>query len=163
MWLAKRVNGRVHSTTGAVPAERLDTERQFLSPLPPRRFDTAYRDPRRVHLALPLIEWDGVRYSVPPGCVGQMVALPGGGGLRRAPGHLGWTDGRHPRARRAPHDDVWDPAHRQAAEAAALGRTRAPLHVVDRPLDPRPATPFADYDVETPDLGARYGAVGGMA
>ena len=28
-WLAKRVNGRVHSTTGAVPAERLVTERQF--------------------------------------------------------------------------------------------------------------------------------------
>ena len=72
-WLAKRVNGRVHSVTGAVPLERLDTERQFLAPLPPHRFDTAYREPRRVHVALPLIEWDAVRYSVPPQCLGQMV------------------------------------------------------------------------------------------
>ena len=63
----------------------------------------------------------------------------------------------------APHEDVWDPAHRQAAEAAALGRTKVPLRLVDGPLVPRPAQPFADYDVDAPDLCARYGTVGEMA
>jgi hypothetical protein len=60
----------------------------------------------------------------------------------------------------APHDDVWDPAHRQAAEAAALGRTKVPLRLVGGPLVPRPAKPLAEFDVEAPDLAARYGAVG---
>jgi hypothetical protein len=61
-------------------------------------------------------------------------------------------------------DDVWDPAHRAAAEAAALGRRR-PLRLVRS--DPVPADvtplqlPFGDYDVEPPDLAARYGLDGG--
>ncbi len=162
-WLAKRVNGRVHSTTGAVPAERLATERQFLAPLPPHRFDTAYRDPRRVHVALPLIEWEAVRYSVPPECLGQMV----GARVEVDSGELqvtwgGKTVATH-RLVDSPHDDVWEPAHRQAAEAAALGRTRVPLYAVGGPLVPRPAAPFAEFDVDIPDLDARYGAVGEMA
>jgi len=162
VWLAKRVNGRVHSVTGDRPVDRLDVERPFLRPLPPQRFDTAYREPRRVHVALPLIEWDAVRYSVPPECLGQVVGcrveVDSGvlqitwGGRTVATHHL--VD--------APHDDVWDPAHRQAAEAAALGRTKVPLRLVDGPLVPRPAQPFADYDVDAPDLSARYGTVGEM-
>ena len=56
-----------------------------------------------------------------------------------------------------PSNPVWDPAHRAAAEAAALGRTRAPLRLVGGPRTPRPARPLADYDVEAPDLAARYG------
>lgn len=66
LWLAERVNGRVHSVTGEIPAERLGTERRFLSPLPRRRYDTAYAEPRTVHVAVPLITWKGVRYSVTP-------------------------------------------------------------------------------------------------
>ena len=53
---------------------------------------------------------------------------------------------------RAPHDDVWDPAHRPDAEAAALGRTQTPLRLVGGPLVPRPAEPLADFDVDVPDL-----------
>ena len=45
------LGGRAGERPGALgdhrgrPADRLVTERHFLSPLPPRRFDTAYRDP----------------------------------------------------------------------------------------------------------------------
>lgn len=162
VWLTKRVNGRVHSVTKETPAVRLDTERRFLRPLPPKRFDTAYRAPRRVHVALPLIEWDGVRYSVPPECLGQMVGIRvevDSGILQISWG--GTTVGTH-RLVAAPHDDVWDPIHRKAAESAALGRTKVPLRLVGAPLVPRPAEPFAEFDVEAPDLVARYGGAGGM-
>jgi hypothetical protein len=55
---------------------------------------------------------------------------------------------------------VWDPAHRVAAEAAALGR-RAVLCLVPPPATTTPTPlqlPFGDYDVEPLDLAARYGS-----
>lgn len=160
VWLATRVNGRVHSVTKEMPTERLMTEANFFSPLPPKRFDTAYREPRRVHFALPLIEWDAVRYSVPPECLGQMV----GARVEVDSGELQITWGTQVvgthRLVAPPHDDVWDPLHRQAAEAAALGRTKAPLRVVGGLLVPRPARPLAEFDVDALDLVARYGALG---
>jgi len=135
-----------------------------LAPLPRRRFDTAYVEARRVHVAVPLVTWDDVRYSVPPDCLGQMVTarvevdatelVLSCGGRVVARHQLG-----------APgSDDVWDPAHRAAAEAAALGRKR-PLRLVSDVSVPAPVAtalqlPFGDYDVEAPDLAARYGGEG---
>jgi len=158
-WLAERVNGRVHGTTGETPAERLATERRFLSPLAPRRYDTAYGEPRRVHMAVPLIEWKGVRYSVDPACIGQKVACREE--VDACELTITWANqavGTHAVVPSG-SPDVWDPAHRAAAEAAALGRTRPALRLVTGPLEPRPADPFGDYDVETPDLDARYGTL----
>jgi transposase len=157
-WLADRVNGRVHGTTGEIPAVRLRRERPFLSPLPRRRYDTAYVEPRRVHVAVPLIHWKGVRYSVDPSCIGQKVACReevDGGELTVT--WAGRDVARHILA--APGtSEVWDPAHRAAAEAAALGRTRPALRLVTPAVPvPRPASPYGDYDVAAPDL-ARYGA-----
>jgi transposase len=159
-WLAKRVNGRVHSVTGETPAERLVTERQFLSPLPRRRYDTAYQEPRRVHLAVPLVHWKGVRYSVTPGAIGQKVACREEvDSSELAITWAGLDVGRH-RIAAPGSPDVWDPEHRKAAEAAALGRTRPALRLVaTEEVEPRPADPYADYDVEDPDLTARYGAL----
>ena len=160
VWLAKRVNGRVHSTTGEVPAERLAIERGFLSPLPRRRYDTAYQEPRRVHLAVPLIHWKGVRYSVTPGAIGQKVACR----EKVDSGELsitwaGLDVGRH-RIAAPGSPDVWDPEHRKAAEAAALGRTRPALRLVTTQApEPRPADPYASYDVDVPDLASRYGTL----
>lgn len=157
VWLARRVNGRVHGTTGEVPAERLEVERGFLSPLPRRRYDTAYAEPRRVHLAVPLIHWKGVRYSVEPGAIGQRVACReevDSGELSIT--WAGLDVGTH---RIAPpgSPDVWDPEHRKAAEAAALGRTRPALRLVTTQApEPRPADPYASYDVDVPDLASRY-------
>jgi transposase len=156
-WLAERVNGRVHSVTKERPADRLGIERDLLAPLPARRFDTAYAEPRRVHVAVPLIEWEAVRYSVPPECLGQRVGCRvevDSGTLE-----ISWANavvGTHTLVA-APHDDVWDPGHRAAAEAAALGRTRAPLRLVSGPQTPRPADPLAEFDVAIPDLAERYG------
>ena len=156
-WLAQRVNGRVHSVIKERPLDRLVSEQRFLSPLPARRFDTAYAEPRRVHIAVPLIEWDAVRYSVPPACLGQKVGCRvevDSGLLEITWG--GTVVGTH-RLVDAPHDDVWDPIHRRDAEAAALGRSRTPLRLVHGSPLPRPAAPLADYDVAAPDLQARYG------
>lgn len=52
-WLAERVHGRSHRTTGVAPEERLVAERRLPQPLPRRRFDTAYIEARRVHVAVP--------------------------------------------------------------------------------------------------------------
>jgi hypothetical protein len=60
---------------GEVPADRFAVEAGLLTPLPRRRFDTAYVDARRVHVAIPQIEWRGVHYSVPPRCLGQKVEV----------------------------------------------------------------------------------------
>jgi transposase len=158
IYLAERVNSKLHGTTGEAPAQRLEIERRFLEALPPRRFDTAYAEPRRVHVALPFIEWQGVRYSVPPECLGQKlecrVEVDSGELSIALAGHLVAT---HRLAERGA-GEVWDPAHRQAAEAAALGRTKVPLRLVaDTSALPRPANELAGYDVEVPDLDLRYG------
>jgi transposase len=158
LWLATRVNGRAHSVTGGAPAERAEIERRFLSPLPRRRYDTAYAEPRRVHLAVPLVHWKGVRYSVTPGCIGQKVACREE--VDSTELTVTWAAHDAGRHRIVPpgSPDVWDPEHRKAAEAAALGRTRPALRLVGPDeRTPRPSDPYADYDVEAPDLEGRYG------
>jgi transposase len=73
-WLAQEADRRVHGTVKEVVAERFERERPALQPLPATRYDTAYRETRRV-------SWDGYvevranRYSVPEGLVGQVVSV----------------------------------------------------------------------------------------
>ena len=110
-------------------------------------------------MALPLVAWDDVRYSVPPDCLGQMVACRVE--VDSSELELRWGGRVIARHQLVPpgSDDVWDPAHRAAAEAAALGR-RAVLRLVPPPATATPTPmqlPFGDYDVEPPDLAARYG------
>jgi hypothetical protein len=166
LWLPQRYHARAHSTTGEAPAARLEVERRFLASLPRRRFDTAYVEPRRVHPRLPLVEWDTVAYSVPPECVATLVTcrvevdsttlevLSGATVVARHTLQPGATE------------PVWDPAHRQAAEAIALSRARPDLRLV--PPRPEPAAAPAgrlelgdgDYDVDAVDLAGRYGGCG---
>ena len=159
-WLAERVNGRRHSVTKERPTDRLATERRFLAPLPRRRFDTAYRATRRVHVALPFVEWDSVRYSVPPECLGQLVEAR----VEVDSGILDITWAGRPVASHesvAPGSpDGWDKAHRRAAEAAASRRTRPVLQVVPPPAPAATGAPTGDlaaYDVAPIDLEGRYG------
>jgi transposase len=157
-WLAKRVNGRPHRVTGAAPAERLEVERPFLLPLPRRRYDTAYAEARRVHVVVPFIEWKGVRYSVHPDCLGQRVACReevDSGRLvvtwagREVASHALGADGTK---------EVWDAGHRHLAESIALGRPRLRLVPGQGPVDQARKPSLLDgYDVEAPDLQARYG------
>jgi transposase len=167
-WLAERVHARPHSTTRVAPAERLETERRFLGRLPARRFDTAYHEDRRVHPRLPLVEWAGVPYSVPPEVAGAKVhcqvavdsdVLEVFFGSLLVARHVLDPDATEP---------VWDPAHRQAAEAIALGRTGTLLRRLDEPVTPSALPPAVsrldlgegDFWVDVVDLHARYGGCG---
>jgi hypothetical protein len=73
-WLAQEADPRVHGTTGEVVAERFIAEAAKLRPLPPTRYDTAYRLTRQV-------SWDGYvdvhgrRFSVPHTQAGRTVAV----------------------------------------------------------------------------------------
>jgi hypothetical protein len=158
LWVNERVHGRVHRSTGVAPAARFNTERGFLSSLPRRRFDTDYVETRRVHRALPFITWDGVRYSVPPACLGQAVEVRlAVDGAELTVSWAGRLVARH-RLAAAGATEVWDPVHRVAAETAALASNqRRHLHVVAAPLD-TPSVPgrlelgAGDFDIAAPDL-----------
>lgn len=159
VWLDARVHAVASRTTGEPPVIRLAVERPFLSPLPRLRFDTDYVETRRVHTSFPFVVLDGVRYSVPPAALGQLVEV-------RWPVDAEAFEVRWAGKTIATHRpgtagvDVWDPAHRAAAEDQALGR-RPVRHL--RVIDPPPALPLrlelgdGDFDVEAPDLDARYG------
>jgi len=67
-----QVNGRVHRETGRVPAEALLIERERLHPLPLRPFTAALGQTRSVNTDQ-TIRFGSVRYSTPPGLVGQEV------------------------------------------------------------------------------------------
>jgi hypothetical protein len=121
--------------------------------LPRVRFDAAYVEVRRVHPVLPLVEWRGVSYSVPPVALGQTVEC-------RAPLGEDLLEIRLAGRRIALHrialkgaGQIWDPEHRRAAEAQALGRPVSVgrhLRLVDNK-----ESRGGDYVVEAVDL-SRY-------
>jgi transposase len=165
-WLDRRVHAVAHRATGVPPAERLTVERGLLVPLGRRRFDTAYVAVRRVGAAVPLVEWDGARYSVPPNCLGQTVEVRREVDAERLA--VRWAGVVVASHRVAPAgSEVWDPTHRQQAEAAALGRHGGRrLHAVPDPVDDADAEEAArldlgggDYDIDVPDLD-RYQIMG---
>jgi transposase len=159
-WLDRRVHAVAHRTTRVPPAERLATERPLLLPLPPVGFDTAYREPRRVHPAIPLISWRGVRYSVPTRALGRTVEVHQP--VDSEVFTIRWAGQTIATHTQAPSgaDDVWDPAHHaEAVHAALTAATGRHLHPVP---PPPPSPPEPDdrgrlavgdgYDVATPDL-----------
>jgi len=160
VWLDTRVHAIASRATGETPARRAEIERPFLRPLPRTRFDTDYVETRRVHTALPLVAVDGVRYSVPANVLGQLVEIRRSVDAARF--EIRWAGqviAAHTLAA-AGVREVWDPAHRHAAENSALGRTGRHLHLVAPPPEPTPAGRLelgdGDYDVAVPDLAERY-------
>jgi transposase len=156
-WLERHVHAVTHRTIKVTPAERFASEARLLGRLPAVRFDTARREPRRVG-RVPMIEWDGVFYSVPPEAAGQVVEV-------RQPVAERIVEVRFAGRLVATHvlagpgaGPQWLAEHRAAAEAIALGRKH--LRVID--VEQAPATPAragvglelgaGDYDVEAPDL-----------
>jgi hypothetical protein len=67
-----QVNGRTHRETGRVPAEALLLEAERLHPLPVTPFTAALGETRIVNTDQ-TIRFGSVRYSTPPGLVGQEV------------------------------------------------------------------------------------------
>jgi transposase len=163
-WLDARVHAVASRTTGERPAARLEAERAFLTPLPRARFDTDYVEARRVHTSFPFVTLDGVRYSVPPQVLGQLVEIRRQVDAVRF--DIRWAGQKIATHTLAPAgaDEVWDTAHRQAAENEALDRRpRRHLQVVPEPEPTPPPRQQrlelgpGDFDVELPDLAARYG------
>jgi transposase len=162
VWLADRVHAVESRTTGEPPVDRLAVERGFFGALPRVRFDTDYVETRRVHNILPFVSIDANRYSVPPAALGHKVEIRrkvnGSTAEIRLAGRLIATH-QLVGGRRV---DVWDPEHRAAAEALALGweRDRPDLRVIANDDVASPVERLdlgGDYDVDEPDLGHRYG------
>jgi transposase len=162
VWLAERVHGVESRSTGETPAARLAVEREFLSPLPRVRFDSDYVETRRVHNVWPFVSIDANRYSVPPEALGHKVEIRRSVDADtvqiRLAGRLIATH-RLVGGRRV---EVWDPAHKLAAETLALGWDPSGPDL--RVVTSQPETPAverlelgSDYDVAPPDLGDRYG------
>jgi transposase len=70
----EKVNGRVHRTIRAVPAERLLEERARMRLLPDRPLDLDRRFVARVP-AQPYLRWDRNDYSIDPGFAGRRVEV----------------------------------------------------------------------------------------
>ena len=159
LWLDANVHAVASRSTGARPAERLNVERSFLSPLPTARFDTDYIEVRRVHNILPLISYEGARYSVPPKVLGQLVEVRRPVNSTRI--EVRWAGqlvAAHTVAAGGHSVEVWDPAHRHAAETAALGgRPQRPvLRLIAASPQPGDITAGRDFDVDPVDLAERY-------
>lgn len=156
-WLERRVHAVTHRVTRVAPTERLAVERGLLLPLPPVRFDTAYRAARRVHPAIPLINWHGVRYSVPTRALGQTVEVHQP--VDTAQFTVRWAGQTIATHTQAPSgtDDIWDPDHHaEATHAALTAATGRHLHPVRAQQAGEPASGRLDvgdgYDVPAPDL-----------
>ena len=159
LWLDTHVHAVASRSTGARPVDRLNVERPFLSPPPAERFDTDYIEVRRVHNILPLISYGGARYSVPPQVLGQLVEVRRPVGADRI--EVRWA-GRlvatHTVAAGGHSVEVWDPAHRHAAETAAMasGPQRPVLRLVTSSPEPGDITVSDGFDVDPVDLAERY-------
>ena len=68
----ERINGRVHRESAAIPQQRLAAERAHLHPLPAEPYVLALGEERLVNEDQ-TIRFGSVRYSTPPGHVGQRV------------------------------------------------------------------------------------------
>jgi hypothetical protein len=162
LWLDQRVHAVASRSTGEPPAERLAIERGFLGALARMRFDTDYVETRRVHSVVPFIAVDGVRYSVPPEILGQLVEV------RRSVDADMFTircGGRvvashHITNPSSPAEVVWDPTHREATEQIAMRDRTEPerhLRLAPPPLEPPARLELdGDFDVDDIDLATRY-------
>ena len=159
-WINERIHSRLHRGIGEVPTDRFAIEATLLGALPRRRFDTAYVEPRRVHVAIPQIEWRGVRYSVPPTRLGQRVEVRQE--VESDTIEIRWAGevvGRH-QVGASDATEVWDAEHFAAAETAALSPHRGHHLALVLPAELPMAAPIrleveGDVDVEVPDL-SRY-------
>src|SRR5918911_740529 len=69
------VNAVVHSETCAVPAERLDSERELLGPLPSLRLEVRPKPISRKVDKLSCVRFGSARYSVPTRLIGTVVLI----------------------------------------------------------------------------------------
>lgn len=160
VWLAERVHGVPSRTTGVRPEGALAVEKPFLAPLRKDRFDTDYVESRRVHNVVPLIQVDGIRYSLPPSVLNQIVEVRRAVDADTFDVIVGGRIIRTHTISKVRFVDVWHPEDLAAAEAIALGPKPAPqrhLSVVeDTDTGEGINLGDGDYTVAAPDLDDRY-------
>lgn len=162
LWLDERVHAVASRTTGVAPDRRAQVEAGFLAPLPAVRFDTDYVCARRVHNIVPLVSVDGVRYSVPPNMLGQLVEIRRG--VDSETFEVRWAGTTVAQHRIAGGDitEVWADDHRRAAVVEALSRHDRPRRRLRAVTDTAPVAALrldlgaGDFDIEAPDLAHRY-------
>ena len=109
-WFDARANARTHRTIRAIPAERLEVERERMRPLPERMPRTAERWVMRVP-AQPFARFDTNDYSLDPRLAGRRVEVRAG---QRELVAVALDSGdvvAHHRRRFARHLTITDPAH----------------------------------------------------
>ena len=74
LWLTEEADQRVHGTVKEVVAARFVREQPHLSPLPPSRWDTSYRQSRQVSFDA-YVDVLGNRYAVPGELCGETVTV----------------------------------------------------------------------------------------
>jgi hypothetical protein len=128
-WLRAEADPWVHATVHEVVAERFAREAPTLQPLPPRRYDTAYRESRQVSWDA-YVEVRGNRYSVPAALACQSVQV-----RLTLDGTLTVYDGEHCVAqhalRPAAHGWATVPDHHADLWADTLTVERRPLAVYE--------------------------------
>lgn len=164
-WCAE-ANGRLHSETAAVPADRLLTERALLAPLPSLRPAPAPAALRTVD-KLRTVRYGSARYSVPGEHIGRKVGIAVAGGelvvsdrgteVARhrlvGPGETSLQDAHYPGRARVPARAV---RPRTSSEIAFLGLgpvAEAFLRAAAAAATPRLAREIADIA----DLEASHG------
>jgi transposase len=128
-WLREEADRRVHGTVHEVVAARFAREAPTLQPLPARRYDTAYQEPRQVSWDA-YVEVRGNRYSVPASLAGRLVTI-----RLSLEGQLGVYDDDQRVAQHVlqPAERGWVtvPAHHAALWARAVQVERRPLAVYE--------------------------------
>jgi transposase len=128
-WLREEADPRVHGTVHEVVAARFAREAPTLQPLPPRRYDTAYWEPRQVGWDA-YVEVRGNRYSVPGALAGRPVRV-----RLTLEGAVAIYDGEQCVAQHilqpAAQGWVTVPAHHAALWADTLAVERRPLAVYE--------------------------------
>ena len=120
-WINERIHSRLHRGIGEVPADRFAIEATLLGALPRRRFDTAYVEPRRVHVAIPRSNGVacGTRCHRAASASGSKSARRSGGTPSRSAGPAELV-GSSPGCILWCAPEVWDAAHFAGTETAAL-------------------------------------------
>jgi transposase len=128
------VNGRVHSETSAVPAERLVTERTLLRPLPSLRPAMGPVQLRTVD-ALRTVRLGAARYSVPGSVIGRRVEVVIDG-TELVVRHVGCEIARHRLVGPGELSLLDDHYGRPAQKPARAVRPRTPAEIAFLALGP---------------------------
>lgn len=133
-WFAERANPRTHRTLRAVPAERLEAEREQMRPLPEAMPDVDRRFVIRVP-PQPYLRWDSNDYSLDPRLAGRRVEVRiSQSKISAVALDSGELAASHRRSF-AKHLTFTDPAHQALLDQLRGDRRRGPeVEVQQRPL-----------------------------